>query len=212
MKIICIFPNDESTDFLLPIYDSLSTLDSFTGYRNLLEQGEIDLVIKDILSSESGSVIIFLGHGASHCIYRCDRTPLFDKHNFNIFQNKRIFLFSCRSSEFIKDNKNTHLIEYIGFGNMVTDIAEVLEERDVDSNAYPDIDEGIIDAYKKILVQILSLNLKGTLEQNISFRDLYFQIKLLLNKYIAKTLKEKKHSNYKALTDLLYYTKCDMIN
>ena len=32
-RLVCIFPEDESTDFLLPIYKQLENLSGFIGYR-----------------------------------------------------------------------------------------------------------------------------------------------------------------------------------
>lgn len=210
MKVICIFPTDVSTDFLEPIYSSLSTLGSFYGYRIGKREEEIDSVIKDIKKSEDGTTIVFLGHGASYCLYKSDHTPLFNNENFNIFQNKRIFFFSCRSAEFIDTNRHIPLTEYFGFGNMITDLDEVLAARNEDANAYPNIDGEVISSYKQILTDILSKKLAGSLGSDKKFNDLHLQIKLLVNKEIAITLKEKKHPNYRALASLLYDTKCEM--
>lgn len=210
MKVICIFPTDVSTDFLEPIYSSLSTLANFSGYRIGIREEEIESVIKDIKESEDGTVIVFLGHGASHCLYKSNHTPLFNNANFNIFQNKRIFFFSCRSAEFIDNNRHIPLTEYFGFGNMITDIDEVLAARNEDANAYFNIDEAVISSYKQILIDILSKKLARNLGSDNNFNELYLQIKLLVNKEIAITLKEKKHPNYRLLASLLYDTKCEM--
>jgi hypothetical protein len=210
MRIICIYPIDETTGFLSPIYKSLSVLEVFTGYQIGVENEEIDNVVKDIAESEDGTIVVFLGHGASHCLYKSDRTPLFANKDFSIFQNKRLFFFSCRSAEFIDTNRHIPLTEYFGFGNMVTDLDEVLAARNEDANAYPNIDGEVIASYKQILTDILSKKLARTLGAGKNFNDLYLQIKLLFNKEIAIILKEKKHPNYRVLANLLYDTKCEM--
>lgn len=211
MKGLCIYPADETTEFLRPIYEALSALPSFIGIELTTDNKNIEQAIKAINSCDENAHILFLGHGASHCLYKIDRTPFIGSGEFQMFQNKRIFLFACRSADFIKKNSAIIPKEYIGFGNMLTDLSEVIAERDADASAYLGIDETIISKYKEILIETISESLKRTIGLAEDYNSLYLRIKLSFNKRIANLLTEKTFSGYRILANLLYETKTEMI-
>ena len=69
-NIICIYPEDETTSFLLPVYECLSNLPNFVGYRNNTTQPDCTRLIIDALTrADSSSIVVFLGHGASNKLY-----------------------------------------------------------------------------------------------------------------------------------------------
>lgn len=75
MKILCLYPMDETTLFLNPIFDFLSNMDSFKGIRFESNEKDVELAIDAIKTCDEDTIIIFLGHGASHCLYKGDNTP-----------------------------------------------------------------------------------------------------------------------------------------
>lgn len=210
MKILCLYPLDETTLFLNPIFDFLSNIDSFKGVRFESNEKDVEAAINAIKTSDEDTTIIFLGHGASHCLYKGDNTPFIGNKELQLLANKRIFLLACRSVEFIESNKNIKFKSYIGFGNMLTDWSEVLVERDADAYAYTDISIEVIELYRSKLVNSIQSAWSRTLSLQKDFEYLYLQIKLSINKEIAELLIKKNIPNYAALVNLLYETKTEM--
>lgn len=211
MKIVCIYPVDETTEFLRPIYDALSEFPSFTGFDFINDEKDVEAVLHTINACDTYDYIIFLGHGSSNCLYNVNKTHLIGNNEFSIFQNKRMFLLACRSSEFISKNDNITPKEYIGFGDMLTDWSEVVTERDAENNAYPGIDEDIILEYRKILTEIISDSLVKAIKMLENNNSLYLRIKLYFNKKIASLLMQKTYPGYRVLANLLYETKKEMV-
>lgn len=63
MKILCLYPMDETTLFLNPIFDFLSNMDSFKGIRFESNEKDVELAIDAIKTCDEDTIIIFLGHG-----------------------------------------------------------------------------------------------------------------------------------------------------
>ena len=210
MKILCLYPMDETTLFLNPIFDFLSNMVSFKGIRFESNEKDVELAIDAIKTCDEDTIIIFLGHGASHCLYKGDNTPFIGNEKIHLLANKRIFLLACRSAEFIDSNKNIEFKSSIGFGNMLTDWSEVLVERDADANAYPDISIEVIELYRSKLVNSIQCAWSRTITSQKDFEYLYLQIKLFINKEITELLTKKNIPNYIALANLLYETKTEM--
>ena len=84
-KLICIFPEDKTTDFLLPIYDQLETLSDFIGYRfDTNDSSKTKNLHDELLQIDENDFIIFLGHGSSNKLYgsvdkNSEKLALFDK-------------------------------------------------------------------------------------------------------------------------------------
>lgn len=49
MKILCLYPMDETTLFLNPIFDFLSNMDSFKGIRFESNEKDVELAIDAII-------------------------------------------------------------------------------------------------------------------------------------------------------------------
>ena len=93
-RLVCIFPEDESTDFLLPIYKQLENLSGFIGYRfNTLDSQKRNNLYETLNQLEDNSLLVFIGHGASNRLYGSvddnrNKQVLFDKDNTEQLRNK----------------------------------------------------------------------------------------------------------------------------
>lgn len=211
-NVLIIKPVDESILFLEPIFEGLVNF-----YSIIIEPKEesYELGIQEIDKMPDSSIIIFLGHGASHCLYGAhdlsfERKPLVNSSNISIFQNKSVFSLSCRSSEFLYKNRDV-MKQFIGFGNLPTDWDDIVAERDFgDPNYLANIQEEDIAYYKSTLADIIY---QSFIRNKISigeFEKIFLHIKLMINKEISKILIEKPMPNYRLLADIWYETKQEM--
>lgn len=211
-NVIIIRLGDESILFLEPISKELANY-----YSIVIEPTEesYERGIREIDRMPINSTIIFLGHGASHCLYGAhdssfERKPLVNSGNISIFQNKSVFSLSCRSSEFLYKNRNI-MKQFIGFGNLPTDWNDIVAERDMgDPNYLSEIQEEDIFYYKKTLAEIIHSSLSSNKFNLGDFESIYFHTKLMINKEISKILIEKPIPNYRLLADIWYETKQEM--
>lgn len=211
-NVLIIKPIDESILFLEPIIEGLVNFYSITIEP---KEESYELGIQEIDKMPDSSIIIFLGHGASHCLYGAhdssfERKPLVNSSNISIFQNKSVFSLSCRSSEFLYKNRDV-MKQFIGFGNLPTDWDDIIAERDFgDPNYLANIQEEDIAYYKSTLADIIY---QSFIRNKISigdFEKIFLHIKLMINKEISMILIEKPMSNYRLLADIWYETKQEM--
>jgi len=215
-NIICIFPIDKTTDFLLPIYESLSKFDSFSGFRSENNE-ELFESLNDKIKSikDENNFIVFLGHGASNCLYGATindkKTKLFDKSNIDLFNNQNIFFLSCRSSDFINNNAEKIMINGIGFGDIITDYSEVVSERDDgDALFLPNINEEMIEEFKTKLVALVIKGFEYLNLDEYSIKQIYYFLKLLINKEISNILLNRSTKGFRDIADLIYDLKNEM--
>lgn len=204
-RIVCIFPKDDSTDFLIPIYESLETFSDFKGFRvdtnNESERNELFSVLSN--NKDEELLVVFLGHGASNCLYGSannnDKIKLFDKDNIIILSNHPIICLACNSKDFLKKKHPN----YIGFGDIPSDFSEVKAERNLGDPNYLSWanDEDII-SFRKIIVDAFVQTIKTTHCDNLL--NFYGLLKLLVNKKIATLLMERNTSHYREIADMLY--------
>ena len=204
-SVVCIFPKDNSTDFLIPIYESLETLSDFKGFRidtnNELERNELFSVLSNNEGGES--LVVFLGHGATYCLYGSPdsdrKVKLFDKDNINILSDYPIICSACNSKDFLKKRHPN----YIGFGDIPSDFFEVEAERNLGNPDYLSWanDEDII-SFRKSIVDAFVQTVKTTHCDKLS--NLYGFFKLLINKRIATLLMERNTNHYREIADMLY--------
>ena len=96
-KTVCIYPKDESTDFLSPLYDFLCEKGCEGWHKDTTENtDEAYALIKEADS------IIFLGHGASDTLYGSPQdgefTVLINETNIQVLlYGKRCFILACNS-------------------------------------------------------------------------------------------------------------------
>ena len=203
-KIVCIFPQDKSTDFLLPIYEQLERLPDFRGYRfdTIVSPQTKDLY--DSTNFEKGSFLIFLGHGASNKLYgsvdeKGQKQELFNWGNIDHIRNLDFVCIACRSKEFA----NKHFQRYIGFGNIISDFSEITAERDTsDPNFLEWATEEDIYNFQNLFVQAVAKAV--LLPHSKDIQSLYKMMKLCFNKQIAELLKNKRLPNYRHLADMLF--------
>lgn len=211
-NVLIIKPVDLSISFLEPIFEGLVNYTSIIIEPN---EESYELGIQDIDKMPDSSIIIFLGHGASYCLYGAHdlsfkRKPLVNSSNISIFQNKSVFSLSCRSSEFFYKNRGI-MKQFIGFGNLPTDWDDILAERDFGNPNYlANIQEEDIAYYKSTLADIIYQSLIRNKISIDDFEKIFLHIKLIINKEISKILIEKPMPNYRLLADIWYETKQEM--
>ncbi len=208
--VFCVMPEDSSLAFLIPVFDQLQ---KHFAARKILPNMESYLqTINEIRELPSGSIIFFLGHGASHCLYgacneQFERMPFIDKTNIDVLTGKNVFALSCRSSEFLYNNR-LKLNSFIGFGNLPTDWNDVFAERDFgDTNYLRDLDEESINYFRDSLTKIILSSLNLDIGKSTNFRTWYLYLRLLINKEITSLLLEKSIPNYRGLSNLWFETK-----
>ena len=202
---MCIFPEDVSTDFLLPIYRQLENLSEFFGYRfNTLDLQKKSNLYETLYQLEDNSLLIFLGHGASNRLYgsvdeKGTKQELFNKDNIDHIRNLDFFCIACRSNEFA----HNHFQNYIGFGDITSDFSEIEEERNLGDPHYMDwaTEEDIVVFQQEFTGAIVDAIRLTHCENLLS---MYRMIKLCFNKRIATLLVNKNISNYRHIADLLF--------
>lgn len=203
--IVCLYPIDPTTDFLMPIYEILSQFDGFNGYRISTSEQDINDIKFEIEKSSSYNMIIFLGHGASHCIYGSMKEKISTSNDLIRYNNADCIFLSCRSSEFLKAHNGNH----IGFGDMPTDYNEVEAERQLNDIEYLEgLDERDIEYYRNQIVDFFIKAIR--MSQLKSLEEFYKAIKLFANKEISVLLLNKQRNHYRHLADLIYCWKDEM--
>lgn len=207
-KIVCIFPKDESTEFLLPLYELLcskgvegwheDTVSNFTFTIDKFKEAEI---------------IIFLGHGSSGTLYGSTQhgklSDLITSDNVKeLLGGKRCFLLSCNSIEFCLNN---NLNNSIGFGNMPTGKRDVFIAMDNDAS-FPNLEQDDIDVYNNALIEAL-INVFNTSTFD-KFENLYSMICFYANVEITKCLTLKPCKMYREVAELLqdFKNECQLVS
>lgn len=205
-SVVCIFPKDDSTDFLIPIYESLENISDFKGFRidTTNESGQRELFSFLSNNRDGKSLMFFLGHGASNCLYGSPdsdnkKVKLFDKDNINILSNHPIICLACNSNDFLKGNHPN----YIGFGNIPSDFMEVEAIRNYEDSQFLNwAEEKDIVTFRKSIVEVFVRTIKTTHCDKLS--NFFSFLKLLINKMIATLLMERNTSHYREIADILY--------
>lgn len=204
-SVVCIFPKDDSTDFLIPIYESLENISDFKGFRidttNESEQSELFSFLSNYRDEKS--LVFFLGHGASNCLYGSPdnnlKVRLFDKDNISILSNHPIICLACTSTDFLKGK---HL-NYIGFGDIPSDFSEVEAIRNYEDSQFLNwAEENDIVTFRESIVDAFVQTIKMTHCDKLS--NFYLFLKLFINKKIATLLMERDTSHYREIADMLY--------
>lgn len=203
-RVICIYPQDKSTDFLLPVYEQLEQMPNFVGFRfNTMTSPQT----KELYTStnfDKESLLVFLGHGASNRLYgsvdeKGTKQELFNKDNIDHIRNLDFFCIACRSNEFAYN----FFQNYIGFGDITSDFSEIEAERNLGNPHYMDwaTEEDLIVFQQEFTGAIVDA-IRLTHCDNLS--SMYKMMKLCFNKRIATLLVKKNVSNYRYIADLLF--------
>ncbi|MEE0911436.1 MAG: hypothetical protein U0L67_03190 [Paludibacteraceae bacterium] len=205
-KIVCIYPEDETTAFLQPLYVHICDTISAVGIHNDTtdEDGSLDNIYDEIKDAEC---VIFLGHGTSSILYgsRYDNV-VFESNNHNLLDGKRLLLLSCNSNQFIKKYEKN---DSIGFGFLPTSLDDVRLTRTLHNVNIENIEKIDVDAYNMALVQ----SLINTISLNTMFDFHLFKERLKFNisREIVSCLIKRDVPNYRIVADMLYYVYKDMI-
>lgn len=204
-KVVCIFPEDESTDSLLPVYEQLKSISGFVGYRfNTLDSQKRNTLYEELNQLEGNALMVFLGHGASNKLYGSvegngDKQVLFDKDNTKQLKNLDFMCIACRSSEFA----HNHFQNYIGFGDITSDFSEVIAERNIgDPNFMDWASENDIINFRNLFVEAVTKAILLTSCNDLC--SIYKMMRLCFNKQIAELLKNKSLTNYRNIADMLF--------
>lgn len=208
-KLVCIFPEDETTFFLKPLYNLLKSSENIDCYSfNTYEDEVLNMKLKSELEElEKESFFIFLGHGASHSVYgspiKDSRTTFLTKEEIDKYECQLCFI-SCRSADLLNKKGNS-----IGFGNIPTDYEmDVLAMREHDVNYLSGINVNDIENFKKIFIEVL----RSSFILWFSFKELsLFKLnsffRLFINKKICELLLSKDVNNYRGIANILYELK-----
>lgn len=206
-KMLCIYPKDETTDFLQPIYDIL--VEKFHSVGLMGDPTDDDEYLEKLekLVKES-DLIVFLGHGMSRQLHGLNFNPIVCEENGNIdwFKGKNLLLFSCYSADFLRRYNLTHSV---GFGVIPTSLI------DIEARKFHNCDLSFLTEYDLFKIRDKIVNIwKRTLFDIIDFNIDTFQINFKFNtniEIVDVLLNMKEYKNYITIADILYYIKDDMV-
>lgn len=206
-KILCIYPIDQTIDFLVPIPDKLQKIfeDKFEMVRI---DSEEDSYLKAIYKMETCSVntlIVFIGHGSNagfHCYDKLKNENLvfLNAQNIKRIQKKNIFAFACNSSIFLKKfSSDTN--SWIGFDDLPT-------EKETFPIEFNDDNEKVrlLDLYKTILIDAILFSLIELINTGSILKS-FSSLKLFLNKFMIKFASNKSNEYNKKVAELIFNTK-----
>lgn len=208
-RIVCVFPMDDSTNFLEPVRIVIEKKLDATIIRGDTTKEEHRKEIKaQLCELTEQDVFVFMGHGASYYLYGSPQggelQPLFGKGALSLLNHSRSLLISCRSDDFIKSQQ---WVNAIGFGEIPATWEEMRKLREEDCSCYTGVDEGTIPEYQNSLVQALCGALR-LWNPSSPLRQLYQNIRLCITGQIVRlhldqTLaQEQKQGLFEMLYDL----------
>lgn len=205
-KTVCIYPEDLTTDFLLPLYDHVcNNLHAIGIHTDTTDDDDsLDKIYEEIKDAE---VVVFLGHGTSKMLYgsRCDNV-VFEEANHELLHNKRLLLLSCNSNQFVH---NYGLEHSIGFGFLPTSLDDVRQTRKLHEICVEDLDKKDVDCFNASLVQAFISTMSD--ETMFNFRLFKERLKFNISKEIVQCLMKRETPNFRTVVDELYYVYKDMI-
>jgi hypothetical protein len=216
--ITIIYPKDNSTKFLLKIYSEL--LGKFgPDVIKILYVEATDASyaegIQLIENASANSFMLFMGHGQDDLLYGAEdnafkKKPFIKRTEFKVFKGKYLFSLSCYSNELLRTSLgNSGIINSIGFGSLPTEMTEVENNKRLKEKG---VTESIIQRYKDILVELVTLSCSELVEKGLTFSQLSEYFLLLLNRKISDViLAHKTCPESKILADLLFQMKFEMV-
>lgn len=210
-RILCIFPKNETTDFLSPIYDCLSQFPNFAGYRDYSYNQSFNSCLNAELEKiEEDTLVIFLGHGASNRLYGSkdkdgQMIELFNKTNTKWLKHVHFVGVACKSKEFASN----FCPNYIGFGDIVSEFSEIRNARILEDPNYMEwAKEEDIANFRIRLTQIIVNAI--SLSKCDNLLSISKMLNLCFNKQIAELLIQKSIPNYRDIADLLFDVMTDL--
>lgn len=210
-ELIIIHSVDHTTEFLTRIVQYLSQKWSnpFRYVEITLPGQNSSLAIESITTATPGSTIVFLGHGASHCVYLPFSepgrpSPFLNQENFGILEGKNFISLSCRSSEFIGTHNTNDQRAMLGFDDLPTHWSDVHIEREINPRAYLGMQDDILEKFREILVNVFSWALHDALVNHLNFEQFRLRLKLYINKQMYEVVTYRHVSNPTLLANILY--------
>lgn len=206
-KIVCIYPDDDTTVFLQPLYEHICTVLNAVGIHNDTTEDDdtLDKIYAEINDAEC---VFFLGHGTSSVLYgsRCDNV-VFENDNHGLLFNKKLFLLACNSNQFIRKN---NLNDAVGFGFLPTSLDDARLTRKLhDIVDIENIENNDVDYYNTSLVQSLISTLSSdTISDFHLFKE---RLKFNVSREIVSCLTKRDAPNYRIVADMLHYVYKDVI-
>lgn len=211
-RIVCVFPVDESTNFLEPIRMILEKELGATIIRgDTTKEEHRNEIMTQLRELTEQDIFVFMGHGASYCLYGSpldgESQTLFGKDALSLPNRSRSLLISCRSNDFINP---LQLVNAIGFGEIPATWEEIRKLREDDCSCYAGIDEDTVPEYRNSFVNALCGALK-LWSPSSPLSQLYQNIQLCITGQIVRHLLEKKLElpQRQGLFKLLYELKQD---
>ncbi|KRB59660.1 hypothetical protein [Flavobacterium sp. Root186] len=213
-RLLIIHPKDVTTQFLNSIWSFLLEQfdDKISLYNIAFTDDEHSLVLKEI-SNFDGDNILFLGHGTSTSLKGAkneiySKEIFIGKNDLEIFKNKNVLSFSCKSIDFFRYVKN---FSYIGFDDIPSDMDEVLGAREFENTIYENVDKEIIEEFKGKLIRIIGNSVFDWLIDDYDIKRVYNRIRIRINKEIVNVLRTKQSiEKKKAMLNLLNDLKKNM--
>jgi hypothetical protein len=213
-----IYPKDPSTEFLLQIYTILFGRFGSEVVKILyIEANEKSYAnaLEFIENSPDNSLLLFMGHGQDDQLFGAEsanfkKRSLVKRTEFRVFKGKYLFSLSCYSSELLRTSLgNSGIINSIGFGSLPTEMTEVENDKKLKEKGVTD---NIIQRFKDILVELVTLSYSEFIEKGLSFSELSEYYLLLLNRKISEViLRDNTCKESKILSDLLFQMKLEMV-
>ena len=150
-KILCIYPQDQTTAFLEPVFDELCQRFGALGLKGDPTEDDDYLERLANLAQES-ETIVFLGHGSSVVLYGINFNMLICEENGNIdwLKHKHLILFACHSRDFIK---RQGLTSALGFGEIPTSDYDVANSK-LHGLPIEDLNDSDVEYIKAAIVRI----------------------------------------------------------
>ena len=208
-KVLCIFPQEQTTSFLQPVYEMLVRMGAEGFNHNTVESDEDLQSILHAQINESDFVIV-LCHGCSTCLYGTQGESGFDGNellsgvDLNQLKDKKLMLFSCNSAELAKKNKYTSSVV---FGLIPSTIYET-QNAEFHKLPMKELDERDIEVIQQSLVRVWLRTLK-----QVGFEDLRLfcdTFCFFLDVEIVDILIRRMTSHFRTIADILFYMKKDM--
>lgn len=205
-KTVCIYPEDQTTDFLLPLYQHIcENMHALGIHTDTTEEDDsLDKIYQEIKDAE---IVIFLGHGTSKMIYGSGcANVVFEESNCHLLNDKKLVLLACNSDQFICNYKLTNAI---GFGFLPTSLDDARQIKQFHGINVEDFERADIDSFNGALICSLINTLS---EQTLSDFHLFKErFRFNISKEIVRCLVGKETSNYRTVADELYYVFKDLI-
>lgn len=212
-RIVCVFPMDDSTNFLEPVRIVLEKkLDATIIRGDTTKEEHRKEIMAQLCELTEQDVFVFMGHGASYCLYGSPQggelQPLFGRDALSLPNRSRSLLISCRSNDFTESQQ---WVNAIGFGEIPATWEEMCKLREEDCSCYAGVDEDTIPEYQNSLVQALCGALR-LWNPSSPLRQLYQNIRLCITGQIVRLHLDQTlaQDQRQGLVEMLYDLKLEV--